>query len=482
MKEEKDIIHDIESIQPELSPEARSRMWSSIASKLPQQRLIPSPFLFSPLMKHSMTPLVVALILILAGGGTALASDASRPGDFMFPLDRTLEKIQLRLAITDAGKQNLTKAFTEERLEELREIIDEELVVSPLGSTNDSGTSTSDSATTSALQIETHVFTDMTVVKLEINNKKFYFESEAVTREDVITDIITRFPLLTNAEIDAQLDFEVEDRASRPKDRGIVSLSDTGEGRINRAVEEILSFLDTTSLDGSKKDNLLTTLKSEVEGVTNVRRNNDRIQIGSDDKRFEIRVDDNGDSRVEIRDGESRVRIEEKDGEVRVETKGKNDDSKKSEDAFRSSVLSTPVSSVSFEVEADVFFDTTVVKIEFNDDDFIFETEAITRSEVIREIQERFPSLTREQIDAQLDFEVEDRASRPTDGGTSASEEDTVRTRDDEDDEDHDYDDDHGGERGDDRDDDDDENDDDSSGKGRGGSSGRGGSDDEDDD
>ncbi len=481
MKEEKEIIETLESIQPKLTSEERIRVWNVVESKLPQKAPIKSPYsirspyLFSSLMKYSMTPLIIALILIVGGGGTALASDASRPGDFLFPLERSLENIQLRLALSESGKKNLSHKFTEERLQELREIIDEELVVSSSNMSDDSGTASSTaSASSSALEIEADVFTDMTIVKLEINNKKFYFEADTVTREGVVAEIKTRFPMLTDEQINAQLDFQVEERVSRPKDRGVVSLKENGEDRINRAVEEILSFLDDAGLDDVNRDNLLLTLSSEVEGVTKVRRSDDRVQIGAGDSRFEIRVDDNGDSRVEIRDGASRIRIEEKDGEIRVKTKDDSRDDE-SEDIVRTTLGATPVG-VSFEVEADVFTDTTIVKIELDDEEFVFETNSDTRSEVVADIQARFPALTTVQIESRLDFEIEDRVSRLQDGGTRVDvddeDEDDEEDRDDDrDDEEDDEDDDRGGDR-----DEEEDEDDNSSGHGNGGD------DDEDDD
>ncbi len=436
---EKDIINTVESARPELSSDEQNRIWSVIETNLPRQQSIPSPYLFSSLIKHSMTPLIIALILVLGGGGTALASDASRPGDFLFPVDRAVENIRLSLAMSESRKENLTRTFTEERLKELREIIDEELVVSPSNAdTRGESASSTATSTVGTLSIEADVFTDVTVVRLEINDTQFYFEADAVTREAVVLEITTRFPMLTSDDINAQLDFEIEDRASRPKDRGVVSLKETGEVRINRAVEAIISFLNETGLDDSDRNNILSTLSSEVDEVTKVRRHDDRLKFDSDDNRLEIRVDDNGDSRVELRNGTSRIRIEEKDGEVRIKTKDESHSDKDSEDRVRATLGSTTVG-IRFDVEADVFTDTTIVKIEFDDEEFSFETDSDTRADVVSDINTRFPSLTIAQIDAELDFQIEDRASRPQDGGVKVDDDrDDDMDRDDENDEERD--------------------------------------------
>ncbi len=93
-----------------------------------------------------------------------------------------------------------------------------------------------------------------------------------------------------------------------------------------------------------------------------------------------------------------------------------------------------------FKAEADVFTDTTFVKVEMNDRTTTFESKADTRAEVIDEIVTRF-DIARATVEATLDFEVEDRASRPkdstdTDTTTDSSDdkEDTDSSSDDSDD------------------------------------------------
>lgn len=321
--QEKNLIKKLESNRPTLSKEESLRIWKTMESKLPVLSPTLSPFSVKNIFKKTktMSPLILILILALSGGATAFASNSSKPGDFLFPLERTIENTQLRLAFTDEEKALLTKTFTEERLQELREIIDEEISVSP--SNNDinlSSTSTA-SSTLSNLEIEVNVYTDTTVVKIELGDKKFYFETKSNDQESIITDIKNHFPMLTDSQITKALNLEIEDRASRPKDRGVVTISNNGEVRINTAVEALLKFLDQTNTDEINRQDLLSLLSTEVEGVTapaKVKREKDSVRIGNEDSRVEIRVNDDSDSRIEIRQGENRVRIEEKSGEVKV--------------------------------------------------------------------------------------------------------------------------------------------------------------------
>ncbi len=329
--QEKNLIKKLESNRPTLSSEESLRIWENVESKLPVLSPTMSPFSVKNIFKKTknMSPLILILILALSGGATAFASDSSKPGDFLFPLERTIENAQLSLAFTDEEKALLTKTFTEERLNELREIIDEEISVSP--SNNDinlSSTSTA-SSTLSDLEIEANIYTDTTVVKIELGDKKFYFETKSNDQGSIITDIKTHFPMLTGSQITEALNLETEDRSSRPKDKGVVTISNNGETRINTAVEALLKFLDQTNTDEINRQDLLSLLSTEVEGVTapaKVKREKDSVRIGNEDSRVEIRVNDDGDSRIEIRQGENRVRIEEKSGEVKVKKSDKNED------------------------------------------------------------------------------------------------------------------------------------------------------------
>ncbi|MCU0677958.1 MAG: hypothetical protein MUF19_00015 [Candidatus Pacebacteria bacterium] len=167
-----------------------------------------------------------------------------------------------------------------------------------------------------SLEIEADIFTDTTIVKVEINDRKTTFATEADTREEVIDAILAKFDL-TEAEVEAVLELEVEDRASRPQDRGKVNKFMKKDKPWNNASITPRTCVDT-------------------------------------------------DSRLEI--------------------------------------------------EADVFTDTTVVKIEFvNAKDEVFMTSATTSAGVVDAVTAKYTNLTKSQIEAALDFEVEDRASRASD-------------------------------------------------------------------
>ncbi len=73
------------------------------------------------------------------------------------------------------------------------------------------------------LEVEADVFTDTTIVKVELENgRKTVFDTDADTREEVVDEVAERFNL-TEAEVDDVLNFEIEDRASRAKDRARIN-------------------------------------------------------------------------------------------------------------------------------------------------------------------------------------------------------------------------------------------------------------------
>lgn len=165
------------------------------------------------------------------------------------------------------------------------------------------------------LEIEADVFTDTTIVKVELRNgKKTVFETDADTRDEVIDVVVDKFDL-TEDEVDAALDFEIEDRASRTSERAKISFKN------NRP--EKVEVCETTS-------------------------------------------------------------------------------------------------SSTLQVEADVFTDITIVKVENGNTRTVFETEATTSEDIIDAVVEKF-DLDADDVEDALDLEVEDRESRSSDYDFPAS-------------------------------------------------------------
>jgi hypothetical protein len=77
----------------------------------------------------------------------------------------------------------------------------------------------------SMLEVEADVFTDITIVKVELaSGTKKVFDTEATTSADIIAEVAERYNLDAD-DVEAVLDLEIEDRASRAADRVIASNS-----------------------------------------------------------------------------------------------------------------------------------------------------------------------------------------------------------------------------------------------------------------
>jgi len=324
--------HDIETIlstsKPTLDQASRDRLWLQIESRLASSSAIPSPFLFTYIPRKAVSPLLI-LVIVASTAGVAFASETARPGDLLYPVDRALESARLTVALDEEKKNVLVRSFSEERLRELRAIIEEESRERSRDRDEESVATSSDPV--QSLEIEVDIFTDVTVVVVELNDRKTIFTTAEDTETEIVNAIRTRFPALTLEQITLALTLEREDRASRPKDRGEVALSEEGSARVGSALAEVVSFIDASEKDDSDAKRFFKEIADEVEGL-NIKLDDERVRIRSDKQRFEWKDEDDKDEykeekRIEYWEGSSRVRIEEKDGEVRIEVKESDDTS-----------------------------------------------------------------------------------------------------------------------------------------------------------
>lgn len=65
-----------------------------------------------------MLPILIAVVIIFAGTGTVIASDAAKPGDALYGVDRAIESVRLNFTLSDTAKANFEVARAQEREEE----------------------------------------------------------------------------------------------------------------------------------------------------------------------------------------------------------------------------------------------------------------------------------------------------------------------------------------------------------------------------
>lgn len=76
---------------------------------------------------------------------------------------------------------------------------------------------TGNTQTQNILEIEADVFTDITIVKLELNDVKSFYQTKTRDRNTLITEIANQFNVDPTV-VSTVLDYELEDRGSREKD------------------------------------------------------------------------------------------------------------------------------------------------------------------------------------------------------------------------------------------------------------------------
>lgn len=314
----------MEKHRPTLSEAEVSVLWAAAAKRLPQTSVL-SPYV-AWVRVHHLAPVAVVLIALLSTGGTVAAAQAARPGDLLFPVERAIERTQLYFASPER-EAALRTAFANERLFELEDILAETGMV-VTDDSFDTGTSMG-SSTTLSFSAEADVFTDVTVIAVEYNDRTQVFTTTETTEEAIVALIAERYGLPT-ATVLATLDFELEDRASRPSERGRMLVDSAHEARVSEAIGALLD--DVEGLDDvSLRDGILSSLvrqidRVEVRGRERVREHSDDDRSGKssgddradeDDSRIKIK-----DDRIEIRDGGYRIRIDG-DGEAEVKEYGK---------------------------------------------------------------------------------------------------------------------------------------------------------------
>ena len=109
--------------QPDVDRERanRVRMYDALESgrgrirfQLPRMR-----GLLSTGPRVAAAALVAVLAVVGSGTGTVLASQGSAPGDLLYPLKRTTERVQLAFTLTDSREADLREELLDRRIEEL---------------------------------------------------------------------------------------------------------------------------------------------------------------------------------------------------------------------------------------------------------------------------------------------------------------------------------------------------------------------------
>lgn len=273
-----------------LSPDEKNSIWSGIVYKKSQD-LEKNKLSFN--FKKNMIGAILSLILILGGGGAALAANNSVPGDTLFGLDLALEKAKLSLAGAEEKKNELKVRFAEERISEVNKIIEKRGSVL---------VREGDLSSSSVTEIEVDVFTNETTVKIEANSKYYGFVTAEKEKEKIINEIKAKYKL-TDSQINAVLDFEIEDRDSRADDKGFLNSFTSASFKSPKEQREF---------EGSLSDVGNMVLNSNLS-------EEDKTKLGSALASIMLLLEENPNLDLEIKTKDG-IKIEVENGKIEIKT------------------------------------------------------------------------------------------------------------------------------------------------------------------
>lgn len=201
MSPEQKTIERLERHAPTLSGIQKEALWKNIEVAVGTTTPVPTPFLFTFIHTKSMTPLILALVLVLGSTGTVLAANDARPGDLLYPIDRVTEAIEGSL-LRGETKSNFTAALAQERVDELRSIINDDAKKDSDGRLSEEGKKHASEAAASALKMvdDIHLNNETRKALLErlraevrgvdtgINDDRLKFRDEEQDEDDEMED------------------------------------------------------------------------------------------------------------------------------------------------------------------------------------------------------------------------------------------------------------------------------------------------------
>ena len=260
-------------------------LWASIDHKLTNEKymnqLKPMNIFKSQLLLRGA---MVAMVLLI-GTGITFASNSAGPGDALFPLDLALERLQLSLAGDD---DSLQLQFAEERIAEIKKVAGEQAGPQSLSV---------DLSAATVRGIEVDIFSDQTVIKLEAGDRKYGYISRLQSREELITEIATKYSL-DPVVVGRLITIEAEDRASRPEDLMFLNKAATGsfDDREIRDITRAFNQLVPLSNDAQIGEPLRAKI-TELLGLLGA---SGKIEIEQDGSKIKIEKKSDGEVRVKI--------------------------------------------------------------------------------------------------------------------------------------------------------------------------------------
>jgi hypothetical protein len=128
-KQLKNVLRSLRSSDSELHPlrkeQLKADLLQRISGNLSETDSLTQRYTGQERKYKYMPYFASLLVAIIALGGTTVAADQSKPGDVLFPLKKVQENVRLQLSTSDDSKAEIRIEMAEERLKELKSIIEE---------------------------------------------------------------------------------------------------------------------------------------------------------------------------------------------------------------------------------------------------------------------------------------------------------------------------------------------------------------------
>jgi hypothetical protein len=128
-KQLKNILKSLKNADSELHPlrkeQLRADLLNRISGNLGETNSFAQRYIGQERKYKYMPYFASLLVALVALGGTTVAADQSKPGDVFFPLKKAQENVRLHLSASDNTKAEVRIKMAEERLDELKSIIEE---------------------------------------------------------------------------------------------------------------------------------------------------------------------------------------------------------------------------------------------------------------------------------------------------------------------------------------------------------------------
>lgn len=248
-----------------------------------------------------MISLLISLLVLAGVGGTVAVSDSATPGNFLFPVDQAVEKVQLVFANKEK-EVKLKAKFAQERLDEVDELLAEDL--------NDDSGDVDDS---NKEEVEAGLSFAIDLIG-------------QINKDDQFTDLTDQLNVLLS-DLPEGTDLNVKVNDSGSSFLKVRSESEDGENKIKLEIKEtgggdiiIKTETENTKQEVEMENADGSKFKVKVE-------DDGRLKIETEEA--EVKVDDSQDDKIESdqSEDEDKVGDDSKDGEDESKSESEDDSS-----------------------------------------------------------------------------------------------------------------------------------------------------------